>query len=398
MPSHDIAIIGGGIVGLATALALTEKGRGRLVVLEKESRLASRQTGHNSGVIHAGLYYKPDSLKARFCVEGREALYQFCREQGVPCEPCGKIVVAVNDAERPLLRELERRGNANGLTGIRRLSLEEMREREPFVGGVEGLLVPVTGIVDFAEVAAAYARLLQERGVEIQTEAAVQSIHADSNGFLLSTTSGELRARNLIGCAGLYADEVAQLAGLNPGVRMVPFRGEYVKLIPKAERLVKHLIYPVPDPRFPFLGVHFTRMISGGVEAGPNAVLTFCRNWYAPGDACERDFGMLRYGGFWKMARKYGRIGIMEMWRARSRSAFLRALQRLIPDICAHDYVAHGSGIRAQAVAPNGSLLDDFHIVEAEHQIHVLNAPSPAATASLCIGRAIAEKATQQFF
>ena len=398
MPQHDIAIIGGGIVGLATALALTQQGRRKLIVLEGESRLAAHQTGHNSGVIHAGLYYKPGSLKARFCAEGRDALYRFCRDHSIPCEQCGKIVVAVNEAERTALLELERRGQANGLTGIRRMTLEEMREREPHVRGVEGLLVPDTGIVDFVAVAEAYAAWIREQGVEIRTEAAVQSVQADSGGFRLVTASGEVRARNLINCAGLYSDRIARLAGLQPDVRIIPFRGEYVKLASEAERLVRHLIYPVPDPQFPFLGVHFTRMIQGGVEAGPNAILTFRRNWYEAGDNDKRDFSVLRYGGFWRMARKYGRVGVQEMWRSRSRASFVRSLQRLVPAIREQDLIPHGSGIRAQAVGRDGSLIDDFHMLEANHQIHVLNAPSPAATASLSIGRAIAEKAVQRFF
>lgn len=397
MAQHDIAIIGGGIVGLASALALTRAGRRNVIVLEGESRVASHQTGHNSGVIHSGLYYKPGSLKARYCVAGRDALYRFCAEHGIACEPCGKLVVAVDEHERAALAELERRGKANGLTGIRRLTLEEMKEREPHVQGRESLLVPETGIVDFVAVAETYARLVREADGEVKTNAKVREIRTDAAGFTIITASGEVRARHLINCAGLYSDHVARLAGLEPDIRIIPFRGEYMQLRPEAQRLVRHLIYPVPDPRFPFLGVHFTRMIQGGVEAGPNAVLTFRRNWYEHGDDDTRDMGMLGYAGFWRMALKYGGVGIREMWRSRSRGAFVRSLQRLVPEISAEDVVAHGSGIRAQAVGRDGGLVDDFRFLEANRQIHVLNAPSPGATASLSIGQAIAEKAMQRF-
>ncbi len=397
MPQFDIAVIGGGIVGLATAMALVRQGRRHVVVVERESRLASHQTGHNSGVIHAGLYYKPGSLKARLCVNGRDALYRFCAEQDVPHERCGKIVVAVTDSEVSALDELERRGRANGLADIRRVTSDEMKEREPHVRGVGGLFVPYTGIVDFTGVAEAYARVIREGGAEIRMRSAVRSIHAESTGFRLVTESGDILARHLVNCAGLYSDHVARLAGLQPAVRIIPFRGHYMKLKPEAERLVRHLIYPVPDPQFPFLGVHFTRIIGGGVEAGPNAVLTFRRNWYERGDDASRDYSIMRHGGFWRMARKYGRVGARELWRSRSKAAFVRALQRLVPDIRTEDVEPHGSGIRAQAVDRDGALIDDFRIIEADRQIHVLNAPSPAATASISIGHAIADKAAQQF-
>lgn len=397
MPAHDIAIIGGGIVGLASAWALTRMGRCNVIVLERENHLAMHQTGHNSGVIHSGLYYRPGSLKAQYCANGRNALYRFCAEHGVPHEVCGKIVVAVDESEQAALRELERRGQANGLAGVRRLSASEMKEREPHVQGREALWVPETGIVDFVAVAETYARLVCEAGGECRTGAAVRAIRKESDGSMLVTDTGVCRARYLINCAGLYSDQIARMAGLRPDVCIVPFRGEYVKLSEAAERYVRHLIYPVPDPRFPFLGVHFTRMIQGGVEAGPNALLTFRPNWYAPGDNAALDFRVLREPGFWKMVGKHGRIGLREMGRAGSRRAFLRALQRLIPEIRDADYVPHGLGIRAQAVGRDGTLLDDFRILEDDRQIHILNAPSPAATASLRIGRAIAEKANQQF-
>ena len=390
---HPVVIIGGGIVGLATALSLVRQRITNVCVLEAESRLAAHQTGHNSGVIHSGLYYRPGSMKARYCVEGREALYRFCAEQGVAHERCGKIVVAVSKDQLPALEMLEERSVANGLDGVRRLSLEEMREREPHVAGVAGLLVPQTGIVDFVGVAEAYARLIREAGGVIRTAAPVRAIRADRNGFVLQAGDEEQQASHIINCAGLDSDRIAQMAGLNPDVRIIPFRGQYVKLKPAAESLVRHLIYPVPDPQFPFLGVHFTRMVHGGVEAGPNAVLTFRRHWYQSGDKSRRDFRILGYPGFWRMAGRYARMGCAEMWRARSLSAFVHALQALVPDVRVSDVEPHGSGVRAQAVGRDGRLVDDFRILEGSRQIHVLNAPSPAATASLSIGNHVAQVA-----
>jgi (S)-2-hydroxyglutarate dehydrogenase len=396
MADYDTIIIGGGIVGLATAWALVESGRRKLLLLEGESRLAAHQTGHNSGVIHSGLYYAPGSFKARFCVEGRAALYRFCAEHGVAHERCGKLVVAVNAAQQPALRELERRGQANGL-GVQRVSPEAMREREPEVAGVEGLLVPDTGIVDFVGVCDALARLIQAKDGQVRLNARVQAIRSGPAEFVVRTGESELRTRHLINCAGLYSDHIARLAGLRPDVRIVPFRGEYVKIKEQAQGLVRHLIYPVPDPRFPFLGVHFTRMIQGGVEAGPNALLTFRRRWYGPGDPAEREWGVLRYGGFWRMLARYGRVGMQEMWRSRSRTAFVRGLQALVPALKQEDVEPHGSGVRAQAVNRQGRLVDDFHVLEAARQIHVLNAPSPAATAALRIGQYIAAQANNRF-
>lgn len=398
MGTYSIAIVGGGIVGLSTAYALTKAGIKDLVVLEAERRVGRHQTGHNSGVIHSGLYYVPGSLKARHCVEGREAMYRFCQEQGVPHERCGKLVVATTPAQQDTLRLLERRGAANGLAGLRRMPPEEMREREPHVSGVEALLVPDTGIVDFVGVAEAYARLINENGADVRTSARVLDVHRDSAGLELETDRGSVRARHLINCAGLYSDRIARMAGCTPDVRIIPFRGQYMKLKDSAVSLVRHLIYPVPDPQFPFLGVHFTRMIDGGVEAGPNALLTLRRDWYVPGDKSDRDWSVLRYAGFWRMAGRYGRVGAAELWRARSTRAFVAALQELVPDIGEADMEPHGSGIRAQAVNRQGRLADDFSIVSASRQIHVLNAPSPAATASLSIGQAICDMARARFF
>lgn len=385
-------------MGLATAKALTDGGISSVALLEAESELAFHQTGHNSGVIHSGLYYKPGSLKARNCVKGREALYRFCAEQAVAHERCGKVVVALTEEERPYLEELERRGTENGLQGLRRLSREALRELEPHAEGVAGLHVPDTGIVDFTGVSKAYAEQAQRGGAEVRTGSRVTGVHRDGNLLRLTTPAGEVSVRNLVNCAGLQSDRVARLCGLEPDVRIIPFRGEYYKLLPERESLCRNLIYPVPDPRFPFLGVHFTRMIDGGVEVGPNAVLAFKREGYARFSFSLGDTGdILRHPGFWKMALKYSRTGCLEVYRSLSKRAFVRALQRLVPDVGTADVQRHGAGVRAQAVTTNGALVDDFHILEAEHMVHVLNAPSPAATASLSIGESIAGMARKNF-
>ncbi len=395
---YDVAIIGGGIVGMATARALTASCRLSLVVLETEDRVAAHQSGHNSGVIHSGLYYKPGSLKARNCVEGREALYRFCAENGIAHERCGKLVVATREAELPALDELERRGRANGLVGLRRLSAAEIRDFEPAVSGVAGLHVPETGIVDFAEVTRVYAEHVRQAGGEVRLQTRVRRGQRRGGELVLETTRGEVACLHLINCAGLRSDQVARHCGIDPGVQVVPFRGEYYELVPERRTLVRNLIYPVPDPRFPFLGVHFTRMIHGGVEAGPNAVLAWKREGYgfwsfSPADVLR----MAGYRGFWRMAARYGKTGLGELYRSVSKRAFVRALQRLVPELRAEDLRPRGSGVRAQAVDPAGNLVDDFRIVAAEGMIHVLNAPSPAATASLSIGRTIADMAVKSF-
>lgn len=393
-----VGIVGGGIVGLATAYALAPRWGKSLVVLEAEDRVAAHQTGNNSGVIHSGLYYKPGSLKAKNCVEGREALYRFCAEHGVAHERCGKIVVATDPSELPALDELHRRGQANGLAGISRLTAEQLREYEPHVTGIAGLHVAETGIADYVQVAETYARLAREQGAEVRTQWQFTGCRREPGGLVLETTRGRIRCENLINCGGLQSDRVARLCGVDPGVRIVPFRGEYYQLAPGREHLVRNLIYPVPDPRFPFLGVHFTRMVRGGVEAGPNAVLAFKRYGYTRGSFSLRDtLEMTRYGGLWRMASRYWKTGLGEFHRSWSKAAFVRALQKLMPELTAHDIVPAGAGVRAQALTPAGNLLDDFHIVPAERMIHVLNAPSPAATASLSIGRAIAELAAASF-
>jgi L-2-hydroxyglutarate oxidase len=398
-PPYDIAIIGGGIVGLATALALLEtKPRSRIIIVEAEPRLASHQTGHNSGVIHSGLYYKPGSLKAKFCVEGREAMYRFCADNGIPHERCGKIVVATAEDELPRLEELHRRGTANGLQGLRWLNPDEMREFEPNVAGIRGLWVRETGIVDYKAVAAAYGQALQKRGCDLRTAMRVIGCKRADAGLVVQTAAEEIRCRALVNCGGLQSDRIARLCGLDPGVRIVPFRGEYYELKPERQSLVRNLIYPVPDPRFPFLGVHFTRKIGGGVEAGPNAVLAFKREGYRKTDASIRDIAeLVGYGGFWRMSRRHWKMGMAEYWRSFNKRAFVAALQRLIPALQFDDVQDGGSGVRAQAVDANGGLLDDFHVVRAPQMIHVLNAPSPAATSSLRIGREIATMAAEQF-
>jgi L-2-hydroxyglutarate oxidase len=388
---YDIAIIGGGIVGLATAMSLTSRRPLSLIVLEAENHLAGHQTGHNSGVIHSGLYYKPGSLKARNCVEGREAMYRFCQEHGIAHEQCGKLVVATGEQELPALTTLEERGQANGLKGIKRLRPEALKEYEPHVAGIAGLVVPETGIVDYKQVAQTYANLIRQAGGLIQTGARVLGCQQRSDELVLETAQGDIHCRHLVNCGGLQSDRIARLCGVDPGLKIVPFRGEYYELIPERHSLVKNLIYPVPDPRFPFLGVHFTRMIHGGVEAGPNAVLAFKREGYHRSSFSPRDaWETLMYRGFWRLAGKYWRMGSGEFYRSFSKRAFVKALQKLIPELGFADVYPAGAGVRAQALAPNGFLVDDFCIVETPRMIHVLNAPSPAATASISIGQTIA--------
>jgi len=394
----DVAVIGGGIVGLASARALAQTPGRRIVVLEAEADIARHQTGHNSGVIHSGLYYRPGSLKAANCAAGRDAMYRYCEEKGIRHERCGKIVVAVNEAQRPALDELERRGRANGLEGLRRLGPEAIRELEPHARGVDGLHVPQTGIVDFSDVAHAYARDLADLGMEVRTGFRVAAVRKTPDGWILSDGSAEVPARALVNCAGLHSDRIARLCGMEPEVRIVPFRGEYYRIKPGRESLVRNLIYPVPDPRFPFLGVHFTRMVHGGVEAGPNAVLALKREGYRKLDFSLRDVGSwFFYGGFWKLAFRYWRMGLGELWRSFSKGAFVRSMQALVPEIEKGGVRRAGSGVRAQALEPSGALVDDFRIVEAERQLHVLNAPSPAATASIAIGRTLAAMAQKSF-
>jgi len=395
---YDIAVVGGGIVGLATALALlTEQHVASVIVLEAEKQVAAHQTGHNSGVIHAGLYYRPGSLKARLCAEGRTRLYAFCQEHGIPCENTGKLVVALTPAEVPRLEALYERGMANGLH-LKRLAADELREYEPHVAGLAGLWVQETGIVDYGQVAEAYAHQVQMAGGRVRTNRRIRRVRRLPDRIVLETELEEIECRNLIACAGLQADRVAQRCGVEPGVRIVPFRGEYYTIRPERRDLVRGLVYPVPDPQFPFLGVHYTRRVDGSIEAGPNAVLALRREGYGKLSFRAADaWSTLSYGGFWRLAGRYWRTGGGEIYRSFSRYAFWRALQRLTPDLEVEDLVPGGAGVRAQALAPDGKLVDDFHIVSAYRQIHILNAPSPAATASLAIGSHVARLAGESF-
>lgn len=396
--TFDIAIIGGGIVGLGTALALTERFPGyTLALLEKEAGLASHQTGHNSGVIHAGIYYRPGSAKARLCVEGVRLLMEFCRAQGVAYDRCGKVIVAVTAQELPRLQELYERGTANGVPGLEIIGPERVRELEPHALAVRALYSPSTAIIDFSAVASAMAAQLTARGAQIFKQARVRAIRRQAGLLYLDTDASSFAARNLINCGGLHADRIARLMGIDPKVLVVPFRGEYYTLRPGCN-MVRGLIYPVPNPQFPFLGVHFTKRIRGGYEAGPNAVLAFAREGYRMRDIRLGDLAeMSAYLGFWRMGWKYWRTEVYELYRSLNRRAFLRALQRLVPDLRNEDLEPGGSGVRAQTITPEGALVDDFQIIEAPNAIHVLNAPSPAATASIAIGRHIAARAANSF-
>ena len=397
--SYDITVIGGGIVGTATALSILKEKKLRLLLIDKENSLAAHQTGNNSGVIHSGLYYKPGSLKATNCAVGREMMYSFCKEHNLPYDKCGKIVVATTAEEIPALNLLEERGIANGLNGLRRLTAEEIKEHEPYANGIDGLFVPQTGIVDYVAVTNKYAELINADGGEIKLNSKVNSVAKDRNEFVLSTQSEEYRTRFIVNCAGLQSDRIAKMCGVNPGLQIIPFRGEYYTIKKEKQYLVKNLIYPVPDIKFPFLGVHFTRMINGKVEAGPNAVLAFKREGYSKTDFSLQDLmEMGLYPGFWKMASKFYKMGIQEFRRSFSKELFVKSLQKLIPEIRSEDIEVGGSGIRAQALEQNGKLVDDFRIIEAMGMIHVLNAPSPAATASLSIGKTIAEMVIKKCF
>ncbi|HSJ55243.1 MAG TPA: L-2-hydroxyglutarate oxidase [Anaerolineae bacterium] len=395
----DLAIVGAGIVGLASALSLTRlRPDLRLIILEKEGRVAAHQTGNNSGVIHAGLYYKPGSLKAKMAVEGARCMIEFCQEHDLPYELCGKVVVATTEEEVPRLDELYRRGVANGVPGLVRLSAGEIADYEPHAQGVAGVWSPKTGIVDYLAVTAKYAELIQQAGATIRFNSEVTGIEERDDEVIVQTSQGEVQTRALINCAGLQSDLVARMTGSTEGVRIVGFRGEYYKLAPESSRLVRGLVYPVPDPRFPFLGVHFTKKIDGSVEAGPNAVLAFAREGYAKSDISPGYvLKLVTFPGFWAMAAKYWKMGLAEMWRSYNKRAFVKALQVLVPEVRVQDVTPGGVGVRAQAMDNKGNLLDDFRFLEAPRAIHVLNAPSPAATASLAIGEYIAQKALASF-
>lgn len=389
----DVVVAGGGIVGLATAFALGRRGERRVAVLEAEVDVAAHQSGRNSGVVHSGLYYKPGSTKAQLCVAGRAALVDFCEQNGIVYERCGKLVVATQPAELPRLEELERRGRANGLEGLRRFGPEEIREREPHAVGIAALLVPEAGIVDYPGVCRTLARHIEADGGRIVTACRVSRAVRDGDGVRVETTAGDFRTKYFVGCAGLYADRLARACGVEPGVRIVPFRGEYHMLAGERRALVRALVYPVPDPRFPFLGVHFTRRVTGEVEAGPNAVLTFAREGYSWGRVSARDMlETLAWPGFWALASRHAGFALGEARRSLDRHAMANALRRLLPELRDEDLAPGGAGVRAQALARDGTLVDDFHVVEADRQLHVLNAPSPAATAALAIGGWIADR------
>ncbi len=383
-------MVGGGLVGAATAMALAEAGRS-VLVLEAEDRLAVHQSGHNSGVIHSGLYYKPGSLKAQLCVEGARALYRLCAEEGIAHERCGKLVVALDPEELPRLDELERRGRENGLQGLRRLRADEIKDIEPHAAGIAALLVPETGIVDYKAVARAYGRRIEKRGGRVLTNARVTAVRRDGNGLVVETRQGPVACSLLVNCAGLQSDRIARLCGAAVDVRIVPFRGEYYDLAAEKRDLVRGLIYPVPDPRFPFLGVHLTRRVDGSVEAGPNAVLALKREGYRWRDISLRDaLESAAWPGLWRLAARFWQTAAYEVWRSLVKEAFVKDLQRLVPAIRDEDVQRAGSGVRAQALDRQGRLVDDFRIAQSERAIHVLNAPSPGATASIAIGRRIA--------
>jgi len=394
---HDVIIIGGGVVGLGVGLEITRRfPRLRLLVLEKEDQVARHQSGHNSGVIHSGVYYKPGSLKARLCVTGAAAMVEFCREHGIAHEVCGKVIVATHENELAGLEELHRRGIANGLAGLRLIGPEELREIEPHASGLQALIVPSTGITDYAAVCRKYAELISAGGGTVLISAAATGIRRGVGEIVVETSKGAFSTTSLMNCAGLFADRISRMAADDPGMMIVPFRGEYYDLVPERAPLVRALIYPVPDPRFPFLGVHFTRRITGKVDAGPNAVLALAREGYRHSDISVRDLASsMSFPGFWRMARKHWRSGLDEWHRSLSKGAFVRALQRLLPEVQESDLVPGGSGVRAQALKPDGALVDDFLFVPSGKILHVLNVPSPAATASLAIGKAIVDTAQE---
>lgn len=395
---YDIIIIGGGIVGLATALKIQqEQAHLKLLILEKESNLAAHQSGHNSGVIHSGVYYKPGSLKARNCIKGYQLLLDFCRQENIPFDLCGKVIVATSEAELPQLDVIYKRGAENGLQNLKMLSKEALHEYEPHVNGIAGIHVPQTGIINYAKVAEKYAEKLKAGGADIKMGQRVSSIRPGRNKTQVITENESFTAKLMVNCAGLYSDKVAHMTGQSLDLKIIPFRGEYYELVPEKQHLVKNLIYPVPDPNFPFLGVHFTRMAEGGIEAGPNAVLAFSREGYKKSNVNIAELmETLRWPGFQLVARKYWRTGMGEYYRSFSKAAFTKALQKLLPELREEDLKPGGAGVRAQACDRKGGLLDDFLILESPGVVNVCNAPSPAATSSLAIGETVAALALKQ--
>jgi L-2-hydroxyglutarate oxidase len=398
MKQSDLVIIGGGIVGLATAYRFLERFPGKTVaVLEKEDAIAKHQTGRNSGVLHSGVYYRPGSLRALNCRTGKAAMEEFCEREGLPYERCGKVIVAVDEKEFPQLEKTLANGTANGVR-CERIGPERLREIEPHCAGIAAVHVPVAGIVDYAMVARRLAELITKQGGSVVTGAKATAIRRDANQAIVETTVGEFAAEQVVNCAGLYSDRVARLSGVNPAVHILPFRGEFYTLKPDVFHLVKALIYPCADPNFPFLGVHFTKLIHGGVECGPNAVLAWAREGYRHSDVNLRDMAeWLMFRGFWRMAARHWRMGFEEMWRSFSKPAFVRALQRLIPEIRSEQLDWAPAGVRAQAVRPDGTIVDDWIIDETDRVVNIENAPSPAATASLNIGRLVVERLAPRF-
>lgn len=406
---YDLAIVGAGIVGLATAREFLLRQPGlSIIVLEKEPAIASQQTGHNSGVIHSGIYYTPGSLKARACVAGHQAMLTFCREQGVPFELCGKVIVALNESELPRLEALYQRGMKNGVQGLEVVGPERLRELEPYAAGIKAIYSPNTGIIDFVKVAHAYAHEVQQRGGEIVTGCEVTALTNQDKQTILGirqhnkasaiTTETEIHARYVITCGGLQSDKLGQMSNKNGRVHIIPFRGDYYALRPEKRHMVRSLIYPVPDPRFPFLGVHFTRRLDGEVWAGPNAVLAFAREGYSRWQIKPKDlWEVMSFGGFWTMAAQYWKTGLAEMYRDYVKAAYVKELQRYIPELQAADLLPGPSGVRAQALANDGQLVDDFLIQHGKNIVHVQNAPSPAATSSLVIAQMIVDEARRSF-
>ena len=396
--SHDVIVVGGGIVGLAAAHRLLEARPGlKLLLLEKESKLAAHQTGRNSGVLHAGLYYKPGSEKARLSVSGLQQMVSFCREHGIAHEQCGKIVVASGEIELPRLEMLWERGNANGLAGLRKLNPQQIKEIEPHAAGVAAIHVPQEGIVDYPAVCDTLAALISRNGGQITLNARVEKMVSEGSDKIVETSAGNFRAGFVVSCGGLFSDRLVKASGQKPSAKIIPFRGEYFQIKKERQFLVRNLIYPVPDPQFPFLGVHFTRLIRGGIEAGPNAVLAFAREGYRWTNVNPRDLAeSLTFPGLWKFLARYPSLWTYEIFRSLSRAEFTRSLQKLVPEIRSEDLEPGGSAVRAQAMTPSGSLVEDFHFEEGPGILHVINAPSPAATASLAIGQRIAEKVLTQ--
>lgn len=394
---YDFAVVGGGIVGLSTGMALYQRfPNAKVVIIEKESAVAEHQTGHNSGVIHSGIYYKPGSFKARFARQGSKSMTEFCQTHGIDHDICGKVIVATKQEELPLLENLYQRGLQNELA-IRKIGVDELKEIEPHVNGLGAIRVPQAGIVNYRQVSEKFAEIIQNHGGEIHLNTKVEKMHEESDRVIIETNRGTLRASVVINCAGLHSDRVAKAAGYKTDMKILPFRGEYYKLVPEKRYLVKHLIYPVPNPKFPFLGVHFTRMISGEVDAGPNAVLSFKREGYKKTDFSAKDLmESLSFPGLWKMAGKFAKEGLDEYIRSFSKKQFTKSLQELIPEIQEDDLISAPAGVRAQALKSDGNMVDDFHIIMGKRTIHVCNAPSPAATASIEIGKEVVNRIPEQ--